>query len=159
MADLRPTVDRQTHLWTTDYWQRPGQHYFPDTDLIRFLIRRFPGTSASILELGCGTGNNTLVMEALGHKIACHDLAEHRTFARIKAALHRFDLRQQFKWPWDGEFDAVVDIRTLQHLTYSEHAHVLYEIRRVLKPGGWFFSVHLGNQCSDWKSGGVGGFE
>lgn len=36
----------------------------------------------------------------------------------------------------NGSFDAVVDIVSMQHLTFSEHTKAYAEIKRVLKPQG-----------------------
>lgn len=49
--------------------------------------------------------------------------------------LHRFDAERD-RWPFaDGEFDAIVCMEVLEHLTYSP-AHLLHEANRVLRDGG-----------------------
>jgi len=54
----------------------------------------------------------------------------------------------------ENYFDAVVDIVSLQHLTFSQHIRVYSEVARVLKPQGHFFSYHLGNRSYSYKYGG-----
>ena len=49
--------------------------------------------------------------------------------------LHRFDA-ERHRWPFaDGQFDAVICMELLEHLSYSP-AHLLHETARVLRPGG-----------------------
>jgi SAM-dependent methyltransferase len=49
--------------------------------------------------------------------------------------LHRFDA-ERHRWPFaDGEFDAIVCMEVLEHLSYSP-AHLLHEANRLLRAGG-----------------------
>ena len=48
----------------------------------------------------------------------------------------------------DDHFDCAVDVCCLQHLDYHQVRKALAEIRRVLKPGGWLFSMTANNNHS-----------
>jgi SAM-dependent methyltransferase len=54
----------------------------------------------------------------------------------------------------DACFDCVVDIVSSQHLTFADHVPLYRGIWRVLKPGGLFFSYHLGQKSFSFKHGG-----
>ena len=49
----------------------------------------------------------------------------------------------------DEAYDVVVDVMSMQHLDLSGHADAYREIARVLKPGGLFFSYHLGSNTTE----------
>jgi SAM-dependent methyltransferase len=42
-----------------------------------------------------------------------------------------------------GTFGGVVDALTSQHLPWADHGACFREYRRVLRPGGWLFLMHL----------------
>ncbi len=66
------------------------------------------------------------------------------------AHVSRADMRAQ-AFPSDF-FDAVVDVISVQHTTLSEHEKVYRAVYGMLKPGGHFFSYHLGSKSSSFHA-------
>jgi len=50
-------------------------------------------------------------------------------------------------------FDVVVDVVTIQHVPFSDHKKVYSEIFRVLKPKGYFWSLHIANKSWGDRTG------
>jgi len=56
--------------------------------------------------------------------------------------------------PWPASsFDIVIDIQSISHNTTPVIETVLGEVRRVLKPGGWFFGRMFGDETTGILSG------
>jgi len=95
----------------------------------------------TILELGCGHGNDTMYLAATGHRIISCDIAEdqlaivHESFPGVETV--NFDLRERF--PFEPAMaDIVIAGLCLHFFTEDEQRKMLDEIARVLKPGGTF---------------------
>lgn len=98
----------------------------------------------TLLELGCGVGAQLRVMlerfpdvHFTGVDIAPEQLAQARRLLAAPLAAGRVELVEAsvFRLPFpDASFDGVYVIWVLEHL--GDHAALLAEARRVLKPGG-----------------------
>ncbi|HZG56507.1 class I SAM-dependent methyltransferase [Paenibacillus sp.] len=95
---------------------------------------------ASVLDLCCGTGRHSVVLDALGYAVVGVDLsetllAEAREREDNAVRWVRGDMRRV---PLDGPFDAVLNMFTSFGYFESdaENERVLAEIRRLLRPGG-----------------------
>ena len=96
-----------------------------------------------VIDLGCGSGNNTLYLCEQGYQVVSCDFA--------KAALQRlshfipnpaallFDLRRGFPFE-DGAARIVVADLCLHYFSEVETKKIIAEIRRILSDGGWLFS-------------------
>jgi ubiquinone/menaquinone biosynthesis C-methylase UbiE len=131
----------------------PLSLYDPFTRLIRIprVHRRLlkqaglePGMR--VLEIGCGTGNLTLLAKrtAPGALVTGIDPDPHALArATTKAAGHEIHFDRGFaqRLPYvDGTFDRVLSAFMYHHVPAADRAAVLEEARRVLAPGG---SLHL----------------
>ena len=95
----------------------------------------------TILELGCGHGNDTMYLSATGHRIISCDIAEDQLeIVREKypdVQTVNFDLRERF--PFEPAMaDIVIAGLCLHFFTGHDQKKILGEIARVLKPGGKF---------------------
>jgi SAM-dependent methyltransferase len=100
---------------------------------------------ASVLDLCCGEGRHTVELARRGHRMTGLDLsALHLRLARqaakeagVSVRWHRADMRDI---PWEGEFDAVINMFTSFGYLESdeEDFKVLAGVARALKPGGRF---------------------
>jgi SAM-dependent methyltransferase len=94
--------------------------------------------------MGCGLGESATYFAMRGAEVTATDLsAEMLRTARTVAAKNGATLREAGAsadaLPFSpASFDAVYIANTLHHL--PDPPAVLREIRRVLRPGGWFFS-------------------
>jgi cyclopropane fatty-acyl-phospholipid synthase-like methyltransferase len=104
---------------------------------------------ASILELGCGGGDNAAFMLGRGFTVEPTDgVAEIAAIAekRLNRPVHtlRFDALEA-----DETYDAVVAVASLLHVPRPALPDILSRVARALKPGGW----HL----ASFKAGGAEG--
>ncbi len=98
-----------------------------------------------VLDVGCGGGYTCEYLARRGAEVHGTDLFEPSLEeARRHAAetgLH-IDYRQgtRERLPFEGETaDVVTCFDVLEHVPDKDKAHLMSEIRRVLKPGGWLF--------------------
>jgi SAM-dependent methyltransferase len=104
---------------------------------------------ASILELGCGGGDNAAFMTGRGFNVEPTDgvaeiaaIAERRLQRPVGTL--RFDQLEAVE-----AYDAVVAIASLLHVPRPALPDILHRVWRALKPGGW----HL----ASFKAGGTEG--
>ena len=123
-----------------------SQRRYPNESLVAFVS----GIRGRILDLGCGSGANTWFIAKEGKET--YGIDSSPTAVKLcKKMLKKWNVKAKLflaemtKLPFvDNFFDAVVDVVSTQHLTIKEHEECLKEVYRVLKPGGRFFSFHLG---------------
>jgi SAM-dependent methyltransferase len=153
--------------WDRMFAERNWGRYPPE-ELVRFIARTFPDIAKRrnlrALEVGCGPGANLWYLAREGFTIAGIDgsanaisLARKRIKAEgLAASFQKADLKTGnfAKLPWaDGVFDVVIDIEAIYCNTLPVIRSVLAEIRRVLKPGGWFFAKMFGPKTTGSTSG------
>jgi SAM-dependent methyltransferase len=141
---------------------------YPPEELVRFIARTFPNAeerrALRVLEVGCGPGPNLWYLAREGFAISgidgsatAIDLARKRLKAEgLQATLQKADLKvgNFAKLPWaDSVFDVVIDIEAIYANQPSVIKSVLSEIKRVLKPGGWFFAKMFGPKTTGATSG------
>lgn len=152
-----------TAIWEAQYVAQRGLRWWPSEELVRYVGTRWPDARARVnapaLEVGCGNGANLWFLAHSGFPTTGVDVspaalelaAGHLARWRVRATLHEGDL---LALPFaDGEAGLVVDIQAIQHTTLTAHARAYGEVARVLRPGGRFFSVHLGAETWDAKHG------
>ena len=97
----------------------------------------------AIIDLGCGSGNNTLYLHEQGYQVISCDFAEaalRRLSYFIPHPVTRlFDLRSRFPFE-DGATQIVIADLCLHYFSKTETIEIVAEIRRVLCNGGWLFS-------------------
>ncbi|WP_425436246.1 class I SAM-dependent methyltransferase [Mycobacterium terramassiliense] len=103
-----------------------------------------------ILEIGCGTGNLT-IMAKRAHPhlevIGCDPDRRTLDRARRKTDEIRFDQGYAERLPYaDGEFDRVLSSMMLHHIADDAKPAAAAEIFRVLRPGG---RLHLADIAGD----------
>jgi 2-polyprenyl-3-methyl-5-hydroxy-6-metoxy-1,4-benzoquinol methylase len=88
-----------------------------------------------ILDVGCGSGSNSLALAAKGHKVRGVDISE-EGIARYRShgfEGHVTDLESGIDYP-DATFDLAFCSEVIEHMTSPEI--LAAEMFRVLKPGG-----------------------
>jgi SAM-dependent methyltransferase len=113
----------------------------------------------SVLCLGDGIGDLTLMLRYSGFDSVYHDLHESRTaqFARFRNLLHvpTFDSLMTSGWgpvDADAEFDAVVSLDFMEHVTdVSAWCRAVYA---ALKPGGLFMAQNAFD-CGSGANGAI----
>jgi ubiquinone/menaquinone biosynthesis C-methylase UbiE len=114
---------------TADFWER-----FPRTFLDKF-IELAKGT---VLDVGSGPGRDGLILREYGLTVTCLDASEVMIMLSKERGL--VSVVGDFnKMPFpDASFDNIWAYTSLLHIPKSEIGKPLFEIRRVLKPHGYF---------------------
>lgn len=135
--------DRVAEQWWTDEtpWLRTLKNMAPAR--FRYFDRFVTDwRGLRVLDLGCGGGFMSEVLAARGAQVSAIDpAAKAIAAARAHAASAGYEIDYRVgvgeALPFDaGAFDAVICVDVLEHVTDLDQ--VLDEVRRVLRPGGWF---------------------
>ena len=100
----------------------------------------------SILEIGCGTGKNTIFLAQIGRRVRAVDFSQGmiaRAKEKVRAENVQFSLMDITR-PWHfaaGSFDLIVCNLVLEHI--QDLFHVFSEAARSLRPDGRFFLNEL----------------
>jgi SAM-dependent methyltransferase len=166
----RALIEQNIANWNALFSCRPRWSRYPPEELAGFIAKNFPDReqrrTLKALEVGCGPGANLWFLAREGFRIAGIDgsaVAINSTRERLLAegmneALLHADLKvgNFALLPWsDSSFDAVIDIQAISHNTTPVIQSVIAEIRRVLKPGGWFFARMFGEETTGIVTGNL----
>lgn len=156
-------IDGNIAAWDALYAQNPRWNQYPPEELSGFIARAFPdGVSGlSALEIGCGPGANLWFLAREGFRIAgidgsatAIDAARRRLAAEGVTEPADLKIGNFARLPWPASScDIVIDIQSISHNTTPVIETVLGEVRRVLKPGGWFFGRMFGDETTGILSG------
>jgi SAM-dependent methyltransferase len=116
----------------------------------RRIASRLP-RGATVLDWGCGAGQMSWLLARHGLHVIATDFADRPAVSELMAGVDYRPVRDRVRIDLpDQSADAVVASGTLEHV-WSPHASLL-EIRRVLKPGGYFFVFRFPNELaiSEW---------
>jgi len=111
----------------------------PWTLLATFLARLSNTPSARVLDLGCGFGKNSVLLEALGFETHGADVADGaiKICRRWVREADRFQAASIDALPFEADsFDAILDIGCLHCLPAGLVEPGIAEIARILRPGG-----------------------
>lgn len=109
------------------------------TERQRFLEEIVTVNANSILELGAGTGKDSLFFLQSGLKVEAVDMSPEMVRLCIEKGIfaHCLDLRE-LGFP-EASFDAIYSMNALLHIPKKELQEVLVSIKRILKPNGLFY--------------------
>ena len=101
-------------------------------DLITYLTSRLGISRGSVIDVGCGRGDQLLAFQKLGFQIcgldiedSCRDIDNH----------HICDISiDPFPFP-DNSFDIVFSKAVIEHLYIHQIEHFMQELLRIAKPG------------------------
>ena len=150
-------------LHASRHWGR-----YPAEDLVRTLMRRYSDRDlrkkTRVLEVGCGAGANLTFFVKEGFQVYGIDGAP-SAIANASRLLSGLCDGQQVCELHVGDFsrldyademfDVVVDYISLCTNTVADIKATLGEVRRVLKPGGFFYSRGFGSNTSGAATGVV----
>ena len=142
-AQIRENIDLHERV-ASKYDDRHPEIYNPiEQDRLRSaleLAKQETGTSGTVqaLDFGCGTGNLTRHLLALGCHVTTADVTP--TFAQMAADLnpehttpHILNGKDLHEFP-DGAFDLIATYSVLHHI--PDYLTAVKDLMRVLKPGG-----------------------
>ncbi len=139
----------QLKVWRNEYKTRSTfvriHSDMPSRPVPRFagLIRREASPSARILDIGCGTGRNSIYLARKGFNVsACDFVAEAVKTAEIRSGSLKIEFRVVdlgARWPYpNSAFDALVDCNSTVNMREEARSMAIREALRVLKPGGYY---------------------
>ncbi len=142
-----------TAAWNPDWEEQlygSGRHLnrYPFELVVSQLLSRFPDRTGapSVLEVGCGAGNNLWFAAREGFRVAGIDGSPSAVaYARDRFAHEGLDgdLRvgdfTELPWP-DAVFDVVIDRKSITHNRETHVRMAFREIARVLRADGLFVS-------------------
>lgn len=109
-----------------------------------------------VLDVGCGTGENSLFLASKGHRVLGVDSSELAIRKAEEKAIRR-RIKADFR-VWDAlrldelatQFDCAIDCGFFH--TLSDEARVRYQrsLRSVLKQGGVYFMLVFSDEEPDW---------
>jgi ubiquinone/menaquinone biosynthesis C-methylase UbiE len=113
------------------------------------LVRDGEIGQGKVLDAGCGTGENALMLARHGCSVTGIDVAEDAIeIARSKAAKRHLDVRfvvgnalDLDQYFGEGAFDTVIDSGLFHALSDEERPAYVLQIARALKPGGKYFML------------------
>lgn len=160
-------MERHLEGWERVHASRPWGLY-PSEDLVRFMTRTFRDVSdrenIRVLDVGCGPGANLVYLGREGFSISGIDgsrtalqKAEQRFVdERIPGYPERVELVEgnfaTLPWP-DGTFDVAIDMESIYANPMDVIRSCIDDVRRVLKPGGWFFAKMFGTKTTGYGTG------
>lgn len=147
-----------------DQWNQIHKSYFKGTiEYDNWLDSYLPiieSCSTPIIDLGCGSGNNSLYLREHGKQVIACDYSEealHIVNQVLKDVQTRlFDMKGSFPFP-DHFVDLVIADLCLHYFSYSDTVNIIKEIQRILTPNG-----HLllrVNSVHDFNNGAMQGIE
>jgi ubiquinone/menaquinone biosynthesis C-methylase UbiE len=100
----------------------------------------------SILEIGCGTGKNTVFLAQIGTSVHALDFSPgmiEKAKGKVRAQNVRFSMADLTKqWPCEeAAYDLIVCCLVLEHI--RDLSHIFAEAARTLQPNGQFFINEL----------------
>ena len=139
----------QERLWYG--WRKPHEKLGPLTAAMQERGMR------RVLDLGCGAGRHLVYLALQGFEVCGTDI-DVRGLAHARAWLEQEGLSanlavadmEALPYP-DGFFDAVVSMYVIHHNLLDGIRRTVAGVRRVLRPGGWFFATV--NAWGDFKEG------
>ncbi len=124
------------------YWKIPDGYVMS----LPYYIGKPP---ARVFDLGCGVGRHTVYFASLGYEVDASDLSSDAVKStqewlkknELKANVYQgkmTDLTQP-----DNHYDLVLAFNVIYHAYKDDMIHVINEIYRIIKPGGFFFGTIL----------------
>lgn len=116
----KPAHDRENTPWLDSY-----AHVLSAGDLV--------------LDLGCGTGEDTIELAEFGNSVVALDFDPMRVAqVPVGAASLRLAADLVGRLPFlDASFDSVVASLSLHYFTTGQTEQAIHEVHRVVKPGGY----------------------
>lgn len=132
--------DQLTHWNNAHKEQWLHKHSAQQTAFAEEVQSKIPH-DASILELGCGEGNDSFFFAEQGHTVIATDFSDvvieqnRRRWSNPRLTFATQDISQPLRFD-DASFDVVYARLSLHYFTDEITQNVFREIARVLKPGG-----------------------
>ena len=128
-------------FWETAYQIPTGSAFGKPSAEIISLADTLP-PKASVLDLGCGEGRNSLFLAQRGFDVTAVDISTHginklSSLASEQGLALRTDVADMRSWQFDREFDLIVSHGCLHLIERDAWGQVLRRIQNHTVPGGY----------------------
>ncbi len=138
MPEMSAEVQKAYNVWVHQYDTNANSTRDFNAKVLR--QQTFDLAGKSILEIGCGTGFNTVWLAKRAQFVVGVDIAEgmlrkaHRRLDALNVCVLQADITKP--WVFDQAFDHIVANLVLEHV--QDLAHVFNEAHSVLRPAACF---------------------
>ncbi|MCC5816510.1 MAG: class I SAM-dependent methyltransferase [Leptospira sp.] len=138
-------TNKTQEVWNSHYTKLKSKLTFPDENLVRILSRIDPNLEekGSALDLGCGSGRHSVLLDSMGWKTTGLDYTKESIHLLNELAPHiKGIVSEAPPYPFaDKSFDVVVAWGVLHYNSDEMIAQILQEIKRILKRDGYFIGT------------------
>ena len=135
--------------WNEAYIGTPPWDIGHPQSVFEALIKNGEIKPGRALDIGCGRGDNAIMLAINGCDVTGIDIVEDATNdAKAKAIKHNVkvnfvvgNILQMDRLFTEAEFDIVIDSGLFHVMTDDERPVFVWQIHRVLKPGGKYFML------------------
>jgi ubiquinone/menaquinone biosynthesis C-methylase UbiE len=135
--------------WNEAYEGTPPWDIGHPQSVFEALIKDGEITHGRALDIGCGRGDNAIMLAINGCDVTGIDIVEDAiTDAKTKSIIHHVKVNfvvgnalQMDRLFMEAEFDFVIDSGLFNAMTDEERPVFAQQVRRVLKPGGKYFML------------------
>lgn len=135
-----------------DYYNRYAVPYFEETvdvdmgEIMESFVELLP-ENAEVLDMGCGSGRDTIALSEKGFYVTAMDGSEEMCkLAEVNTDQEVLQMTFE-EMDFDDVFDGIWACASLVHLTEEEMVVILEKTIHALKNGGiLYFSVHKGDR-------------
>ena len=127
----------------------PEYGSFIEGDMLRLLIRlarykfiaKLIKKTDRVLEVGCGSGLGSIFLsqhcaEVIGLDVKKHEINEAQSYNRRRNV--HFEVCDFFDYPESDQFDVVVNMDVIEHMSQEMGRKLIGKISKVVKPSGFF---------------------
>lgn len=155
------SVENKTEMRLWEEERKKHDLVYPDENVVRYLHKNFStGKGKTILDFGCGSGRNTVVMADMGFKICAvdyNDVCLKLTREKMEQKGYKnvtYMRNQRSDIPVeDMGVDVIVAWGALFYFNETDRHKNFIELHRVLKPGGVFLADFRTKDDSMYKKG------
>jgi SAM-dependent methyltransferase len=145
------------HTWRTKEGRAEWEQ--PDEWVAAMVPRLRAHGAADVLDLGCGVGRHAAFLASEGFQVDGIDRSEtgieharQLAVERDLAVRYRVGAMDLLPYP-DGSFDYVLAFNVVYHGDESALRRALAEVRRVLRPNGWYQATMLSKRNKQFGKG------